>query len=106
MRRERADGLDIGVYGARGVPSTYSGYETFLTLLLPELVARGDRVTAYCRSGEGFDDSDWQGVHRKVLTAVGELDRPAFRRHPGAIIHGNHRGVYGQQQAVHGRVPQ
>ena len=34
------------------------------------------------------------------------MDRPAFRRHPGAIIHGNHRGVYGQQQAVHGRVPQ
>ena len=22
--------------------------------------------------------------------------RPAFRRHPEAIIHGNHRGVYGQ----------
>ena len=37
---------------------------------------------------------------------VFNLDRPAFRRHPGAIIHGNHRGVYGQQQAVHGRVPQ
>ena len=30
------------------------------------------------------------------------LDRPAFRRHPDAIIHGNDRGVYGQQQAVHG----
>ena len=31
-----------------------------------------------------------------------ELDRPAFRRHPVAIIDGNDRGVYGQQQAVHG----
>ena len=30
------------------------------------------------------------------------LDRPAFRRHPVAIIDGNDRGVYGQQQAVHG----
>ncbi len=30
------------------------------------------------------------------------VDRPAFRRHPDAIIHGNDRGVYGQQQAVHG----
>uniref|UniRef100_UPI0039C3AF39 hypothetical protein n=1 Tax=Stenotrophomonas maltophilia TaxID=40324 RepID=UPI0039C3AF39 len=27
-----------------------------------------------------------------------DLDRPAFRRHPVAIIHGNDRGVYGQQQ--------
>ncbi|WP_394695584.1 hypothetical protein [Pseudoxanthomonas japonensis] len=31
-----------------------------------------------------------------------EMDRPAFRRHPVAIIDGNDRGVYGQQQAVHG----
>jgi hypothetical protein len=29
------------------------------------------------------------------------MDRPAFRRHLGAIIHGNDRGVY-KQQAVHG----
>ncbi|HSH40723.1 MAG TPA: hypothetical protein VK973_01205, partial [Arenicellales bacterium] len=29
------------------------------------------------------------------------LDRPAFCRHPQAIIHGNSRGVY-EQQAVHG----
>ncbi|MCB1284002.1 MAG: glycosyltransferase [Microthrixaceae bacterium] len=62
--------LDIGVYGARGVPSTYSGYETFLTLLLPELAKRGDRVTMYCRSGEDFTNDDWQGVHRKVLPTI------------------------------------
>ena len=30
--------------------------------------------------------------------------RPAFCRHPEAIIHGNDRGVYEQQQTVHGRV--
>ncbi len=35
---------------------------------------------------------------RKLLA----VDRPAFRRHPVAIIDGNDRGVYGQQQAVHG----
>lgn len=34
--------------------------------------------------------------------ALIQVDRPAFRRHPVAIIHGNDRGVYGQQQAVHG----
>lgn len=62
--------LNIGVYGARGVPSTYSGYETFLTTLLPELVRRGDEVTIYCRPGDGMDNSDWQGVHRKVVSAI------------------------------------
>src|SRR5690606_23341936 len=30
------------------------------------------------------------------------VDRPGFRRHLVAIIHGNKRGVYEQQQAVHG----
>lgn len=62
--------LDIGVYGARGVPSTYSGYETFLTLLLPELARRGDKVTMYCRSGEDFSNEPWEGVERRVLPAV------------------------------------
>lgn len=50
--------------------------------------------------------------HNQLLAAIAALgyqgsirvgvDRPAFRRHPDAIIHGNDRGVYGQQQAVHG----
>ena len=62
--------LDIGVYGARGVPSTYSGYETFLTTLLPELVERGHSVTAYCRTGEGLDPTPWKGVERRLLPAV------------------------------------
>lgn len=70
MRGAGKGGIDIGVYGARGVPSTYSGYETFLSLLLPELAARGDRVTMYCRSGETFDATPWEGVRRKVLPAV------------------------------------
>ncbi|WP_237761571.1 hypothetical protein [Stenotrophomonas maltophilia] len=34
--------------------------------------------------------------------AMQTVDRPAFRRHSDAIIDGNDRGVYGQQQAVHG----
>lgn len=63
--------LDIGVYGARAVPSTYSGFETFLTTLLPELTARGHRVTMYCRRGEdGSDSTPYEGVERVVLPAV------------------------------------
>ena len=63
-------GLSIGVYGARGVPSTYSGYETFLTTLLPELVQRGHDVTMYCRTGEGMESTPWNGVERRVLPAL------------------------------------
>ena len=77
---------------------------------LPEVIAK-HRV-ADARSLEGFRME--YGDHLEHLTtAVAQddarerllaavLDRPAFRRHPVAIIHGNDRGVYGQQQAVHG----
>ncbi|MDQ3680005.1 MAG: DUF1972 domain-containing protein [Actinomycetota bacterium] len=62
--------LDIGVYGARGIPSTYSGYETFLTVLLPELVRRGHYVTMYCRRGQFSDGQPYQGVRRVMLPAL------------------------------------
>jgi glycosyltransferase involved in cell wall biosynthesis len=64
--------LDIGVFGIRGIPSTYSGFETFLTVLLPELAARGHHVTVYCR--KGLDEDDWQGdfggVERRSLPSI------------------------------------
>ena len=63
-------GLSIGVYGARGIPSTYSGYETFLTTLLPALVERGHDVTMYCRTGHGMAPNPWKGVKRSVLPAL------------------------------------
>lgn len=62
--------LDIGVYGARGIPSTYSGYETFLTVLLPELARRGHRVTVYCRRTQFSDDTPYGGVRRVLLPAL------------------------------------
>lgn len=62
--------LDIGVYGARGIPSTYSGYETFLTAMLPELVRRGHEVTVYCRRAHFTDDQPFEGVRRVLLPAL------------------------------------
>jgi glycosyltransferase involved in cell wall biosynthesis len=62
--------LDIGVFGARGIPSTYSGYETFLTVLLPELVRRGHRVTMYCRRGAVPDGTSYEGIRKVFLPAV------------------------------------
>ncbi len=62
--------LDIGVFGARSIPSTYSGYETFLTTLLPHLSARGHDVTMYCRPSNGDQTGSYRGVRRVVLPAV------------------------------------
>ncbi|MDJ0769197.1 MAG: glycosyltransferase [Ilumatobacter sp.] len=60
--------LDIGVFGIRDVPSTYSGYETFLGELLPRLVDRGHRVTVYVR-GEPGEREPYRGI-RRVRTAA------------------------------------
>ena len=65
---DRFSPLDIGVFGARDIPSTYSGYETFLTELLPALASRGHKVTMYTRRSSGSTaGSVYRGVHRRPL---------------------------------------
>lgn len=43
------ESVHIAFLGIRGVPSGYSGYETFTQQVGPRLVERGHRVTVYCR---------------------------------------------------------
>ena len=40
----------ILVLGSRGIPASYSGYETMIEALAPRLAERGWPVTVYCRS--------------------------------------------------------
>ena len=61
--------LNIGVWGARGIPSTYSGYETFLTAFLPELSGRGHDVTMYCRKNQVPNQREYRGVRLVHLPA-------------------------------------
>lgn len=62
--------LDIGVFGIRNIPSTYSGYETFCTILLPELARRGHRVTLYSRDSFGWREQ-YESVDRYGLPSIG-----------------------------------
>lgn len=41
--------MKIAILGMRGLPSTYSGFETFVGELAPRLVERGHSVSIYCR---------------------------------------------------------
>lgn len=41
--------MKIHILGVRGLPSSYSGYETFVSELAPGLVNQGHEVTVYCR---------------------------------------------------------
>ena len=60
----------IGVYGIRGIPSTYSGYETFMTRLLPDLVDRGHAVTLYTRKAFTPEYDNFKGVRLRPLPAA------------------------------------
>jgi len=61
--------LRIGVFGIRTIPSTYSGYETFCNVLLPELVARGHDVTLFTREKFGRSAS-YKGVKKIGLPSI------------------------------------
>jgi glycosyltransferase involved in cell wall biosynthesis len=63
--------LRLALCGARGIPSTYSGTETFFMELAPRLVDRGHEVTVYCRRSV-FDDRppSYKGVRLIYLPSV------------------------------------
>ncbi len=42
--------MRIAMVGTRGIPASYSGFETFVEEVSARLVERGHRVTVYCRS--------------------------------------------------------
>ena len=42
--------MKIAILGTRGIPANYGGFETFAEECAARLVARGHRVTVYCRS--------------------------------------------------------
>jgi glycosyltransferase involved in cell wall biosynthesis len=59
--------MNLAILGTRGVPPRYGGFETFAAELGTRLVARGHRVSVYCRE-EGPDT--WSGIERIVVPAM------------------------------------
>ena len=64
--------FNFAILGTRGVPPRYGGFETFAAELGTRLVARGHRVTVYCRTSF-YPDSigKWQGIERIELSSIG-----------------------------------
>jgi glycosyltransferase involved in cell wall biosynthesis len=59
--------LNLAILGTRGVPPRYGGFETFAAELGTQLVARGHRVSVYCRE-DGAET--WNGIERIVVPAM------------------------------------
>ncbi|HUA19352.1 MAG TPA: DUF1972 domain-containing protein [Bryobacteraceae bacterium] len=58
--RRRRNAARIAILGTRGIPARYGGFETFAEELSTRLVARGHRVTVYCR--ERHVEPTYRGV--------------------------------------------
>jgi glycosyltransferase involved in cell wall biosynthesis len=71
--------LSVALIGSRGIPGRYGGYETLMEELAPRLLARGFRVTVYCRSHVTPRDlRSWRGADLVVLPTLRtkHLDTP------------------------------
>ena len=69
----------MALIGSRGIPGRYGGYETLMEELGVRLVARGFRVTVYCRSHSTPRElKSWRGVDLVVLPTIRHkyLDTP------------------------------
>jgi glycosyltransferase involved in cell wall biosynthesis len=61
--RAKPAALRIAILGARGIPASYGGFETFAEQLATRLVARGHEVTVYAETGESsVQDTFYQGI--------------------------------------------
>jgi glycosyltransferase involved in cell wall biosynthesis len=63
--------MRIAMIGSRGIPASYSGFETAVENLSVRLAARGHRVTVYCRSTHvTYPHAEYQGVRLIMLPTI------------------------------------
>jgi glycosyltransferase involved in cell wall biosynthesis len=63
--------LSVALIGSRGIPGRYGGYETLMEELSVRLVARGFKVTVYCRSHSTPRSLEsWRGADLVVLPTI------------------------------------
>ena len=63
--------MKIAMLGTRGVPASYSGFETCVEELGSRLVQRGHEVTVYCRSHHiTYDQPTYKGMRLVKLPTI------------------------------------
>src|SRR4029077_5864771 len=63
--------MRLAIVGTRGVPASYSGFETCVESVGKRLAARGHAVTVYCRPGRtGQASKTYLGMRRITLPDI------------------------------------
>jgi len=86
--------LRIAICGGRGIPSTYSGTETFFIELAPRLVERGHDVIVYCRKSLFKERPEqYKGVRLIYLSSLETKTLGTFTHTLACMIDVQHRKV-------------
>src|SRR5512144_710388 len=63
--------MKIAMLGTRGVPASYSGFETCVEQMGQRLVERGHEITVYCRSHHiHYPESHYKGMRLVKLPTL------------------------------------
>ena len=63
--------MNVAILGTRGIPASYSGFETAVEQITSRLVDRGHTVTVYCRPHVVDPSiSSWKGARLKHLPTI------------------------------------
>ena len=80
-KRPRTRPMRIAMMGSRGIPASYSGFETAVEQLSVRLVERGHTVTVYCRSHHiTWPEKTYKGVRLIKLPTIAS-------KHFDTIVH-------------------
>jgi glycosyltransferase involved in cell wall biosynthesis len=84
--------LRIAMMGSRGIPASYSGFETCVEQLSVRLVERGHSVTVYCRSHHiKWSEKSYKGVRLVKLPTIASKHFDTIAHTFLSMLHGEFR---------------
>ncbi|HEY7341809.1 MAG TPA: DUF1972 domain-containing protein [Ktedonobacterales bacterium] len=84
--------LRIAMMGSRGIPASYSGFETCVEQLSVRLVERGHHVTVYCRSHHiKWPEKAYKGVRLVKLPTIASKHLDTIAHTFLSMLHGEFR---------------
>jgi glycosyltransferase involved in cell wall biosynthesis len=92
IQQARRRPLRIAMMGSRGIPASYSGFETAVEQLSVRLVRRGHQVTVYCRSHHiKWPEPAYQGVRLVKLPTIASKHFDTIAHTFLSMLHGAFR---------------
>jgi glycosyltransferase involved in cell wall biosynthesis len=92
LERQAKRPLHIAMMGSRGIPASYSGFETCVEQLSVRLVERGHKVTVYCRSHHvKWPEKTYKGVRLVKLPTIASKHLDTIAHTFLSMLHGQFR---------------